>query len=84
MTRRTREWMKLGGLVGAALVLALAFAGAVSVPREVRNSAQAQQALSPGLTWLGWPVPLWLSLGIVAAMGLGMMTVAIVTFSKTE
>jgi daunorubicin resistance ABC transporter membrane protein len=47
-------------------------------------STQAQQALSPALTWLGWPVPLWLSLGIVAAMGLGMMTVAIVTFSKTE
>ena len=38
--------MKLGGLVGAALVLALAFAGAVNVPREVRNSAQAQQALA--------------------------------------
>jgi ABC-2 type transport system permease protein len=47
-------------------------------------SAPAQQVLSPSLTWLGWPVPLWLSLGIVAAMGLGMMTVAIVTFSKTE
>ena len=46
MTRRTREWMKLGGLVGAALVLALAFAGAVNVPREARNSAQAQQALA--------------------------------------
>ena len=47
-------------------------------------SPAAQQALSPSVTWLGWPVPLWLSLGIVAAMGLGMMTVAIVTFSKTE
>ena len=47
-------------------------------------SAAAQQALSPGLTWLGWPVPLWLSLGIVAAMGLGMMAVAIVTFSRAE
>jgi ABC-2 type transport system permease protein len=47
-------------------------------------SAAAQQALSPGLTWLGWPVPLWLSLGIVAAMGLGMMAVAIVTFSRSE
>ena len=47
-------------------------------------SPAAQQALSPSVTWLGWPVPLWLSLGIVAAMGLSMMTVAIVTFSKTE
>jgi len=47
-------------------------------------SAHAQQLLSPSLTWLGWPVPLWLSLGIVAVMGLGMMGVAIITFSKTE
>jgi serine protease Do len=39
--------MKLGGLVGAALVLALAFAGAVNVPREARNNAQqARQALA--------------------------------------
>jgi hypothetical protein len=29
-------------------------------------------------------VPLWLSLGIVAAMGLVMTSVAIVEFSKTE
>jgi daunorubicin resistance ABC transporter membrane protein len=44
----------------------------------------AQHALSPGITWGGWVVPIWLSLSIVAAMGLGMMTVAIATFSKTE
>jgi ABC-2 type transport system permease protein len=47
-------------------------------------SVPVQHALSPGLTWLGWVVPLWLSLGIVAAMGLGMMAVAIVTFGKAE
>jgi len=44
----------------------------------------AMGALSPGITWLGWPVPIMLSLGIVAAMGLGMMGVAIATFSKPE
>jgi ABC-2 type transport system permease protein len=44
----------------------------------------AEQLLSPSITWNGWPVPLWLSLGIVAVMGLGLMTVAIVEFSKTE
>ena len=44
----------------------------------------AMGALSPGITWLGWPVPIMLSLGIVAAMGLGMMFVAIAAFSKTE
>ncbi len=47
-------------------------------------SPLAEQALSPSVTWLGWPVPLWLSLGIVTAMGLGMMGVAIVTFSRSE
>jgi len=40
--------------------------------------------LSPGITWLGWPVPIALSLGLVAAMGLAMMAIAIVEFRKTE
>jgi len=47
-------------------------------------SPAAVQALSPGITWGGWTVPIALSLGIVAAMGLGMMAVAIATFSKPE
>jgi ABC-2 type transport system permease protein len=44
----------------------------------------AVRALSPAITWLGWPVPTLLSLGIVAVMGLAMMGVAIATFSKPE
>ena len=40
--------------------------------------------LSPGITWLGWPVPVALSLGIVAAMGLAMMGIAIAEFRRTE
>ncbi|MFZ0049674.1 MAG: ABC transporter permease, partial [Streptosporangiaceae bacterium] len=40
--------------------------------------------LAPSITWAGWAVPLWLSLGIVAVMGLVMMSVAIAEFSKTE
>jgi len=44
----------------------------------------ALQALSPGLTWGGWVVPIGVCLGIVAVMGLAMMAVAIVTFSKPE
>jgi ABC-2 type transport system permease protein len=44
----------------------------------------AQQALAPGLTWGGWPVPEWLSLGIVAVMGLTMMSAAIAQFRRTE
>ena len=46
--------------------------------------AGAMQALSPGITWAGWVVPIGLSLGIVAVMGLVMMGVAIVTFSRPE
>jgi len=43
-----------------------------------------EQHLAPGITWAGWLVPLWLSIGIVAIMGLGMMAVAIAEFRKTE
>src|SRR3970040_1993843 len=42
MTTRTRDWIKLSGLVTLALVLALAFAGAVNLPR----SSEAQQAIA--------------------------------------
>jgi ABC-2 type transport system permease protein len=44
----------------------------------------ALHALSPSITWAGWPVPIMLSLGMVAVMGLAMMGVAIATFSKPE
>jgi daunorubicin resistance ABC transporter membrane protein len=47
-------------------------------------SEEALHAMSPGITWAGWVVPIGLSLGIVAIMGLVMMCVAIVTFSKPE
>jgi ABC-2 type transport system permease protein len=47
-------------------------------------SPMAEHLLSPNITWFGWPVPIMLSLAIVAAMGLAMMGVAIVTFSKPE
>src|SRR4029077_19763055 len=47
-------------------------------------SEEAMHALSPGITWAGWVVPIGLSLGIVAVMGLVWMCGAIVTFSKPE
>jgi len=46
--------------------------------------AAFEQHLAPSITWDGWAVPLGLSLGMVAAMGLAMMAVAIAEFSKTE
>ncbi len=45
---------------------------------------QALHTLAPGVTWVGWVVPTWLSIGMVAVMGLTMMGVAIAEFSKTE
>jgi daunorubicin resistance ABC transporter membrane protein len=47
-------------------------------------SAILNTHLAPDITWAGWTVPLWLSLGIVAVMGAVMMSVAIAEFSKTE
>jgi ABC-2 type transport system permease protein len=47
-------------------------------------SPLAVSALSPGVTWDGWLVPLGLSLAMVAAMGAVMLGVAIAEFSKTE
>ncbi len=43
-----------------------------------------EQHLAPVITWVGWPVPVALSLGMVAVMGLGMTVIAIAEFSKTE
>jgi ABC-2 type transport system permease protein len=47
-------------------------------------SPLAVQALSPGITWFGWVVPLGLSLAIVALMGAAMLAIAIAEFRKTE
>ena len=47
-------------------------------------SPAAPHALAPGVSWGGWVVPLGLSLGIVALMGIAMAAVAILEFSKTE
>jgi ABC-2 type transport system permease protein len=44
----------------------------------------ALDLLSPGVTWAGWLVPLGLSLAMVAAMGVGMLGIAIAEFRKTE
>jgi ABC-2 type transport system permease protein len=45
---------------------------------------QILNTLSPGVTWAGWPVPLGLSLAIVAVMGLTMLGIAIAEFRRTE
>jgi ABC-2 type transport system permease protein len=43
-----------------------------------------RQKLDPGVTWDGWHVPTLLEVAIIAVLGLVMLTVAIIEFSKTE
>ncbi len=47
-------------------------------------SPAALHTLAPGVTWGGWSVPVGLSLGIVAVMGLAMLGIAIAEFQRTE
>ena len=47
-------------------------------------SPAANAALSPPLTWDGWAVPVGVSLGIVAVMGVAMLGLAIAEFKRTE
>jgi ABC-2 type transport system permease protein len=47
-------------------------------------SAAARHALAPGVTWWGWQVPGLLEAGVVAALGLVMLSIAIAEFSRTE
>jgi ABC-2 type transport system permease protein len=54
----------------------------LSVPPHIATYLNSH--LAPSITWGGWVVPLWFSLGLVAVMGLVMMSVAIAEFSKTE
>jgi ABC-2 type transport system permease protein len=47
-------------------------------------SDAASHRLAPGVTWWGWPVPSLLEVGIVLALGLAMLAVAIFKFTRTE
>ena len=47
-------------------------------------SPAATAALSPPLTWNGWAVPVGVSLGIVAVMGVALLGMAIAEFQRTE
>ncbi|HYV14565.1 MAG TPA: ABC transporter permease [Conexibacter sp.] len=47
-------------------------------------SAAALRTLEPGIAWFGWRVPSLVEVGIVLALGLAMMAVAIFQFTRTE
>ncbi|HUA44348.1 MAG TPA: ABC transporter permease [Solirubrobacteraceae bacterium] len=44
----------------------------------------ARHVLDPGVTWWGWRVPTLLEVGVILAIGLGCLGVAIWEFSSTE
>ena len=62
--------------------------GVDSMRRLVFNhldiSEAARSTLDPGVTWFGWRVPSLVEVGIVLALGLAMMAVAIFQFTRTE
>jgi ABC-2 type transport system permease protein len=47
-------------------------------------SAAARRALDPGVTWWGWHVPTLIEAGVVAAIGVVCLAVAIVEFGARE
>jgi ABC-2 type transport system permease protein len=47
-------------------------------------SPAARRALDPGVTWWGWRVPTLLEVGVIIALGLVMLGIAIWEFSTTE
>jgi ABC-2 type transport system permease protein len=47
-------------------------------------SDAARRTLDPGVTWFGWRVPSLVEVGIVLALGLATMAVAIFRFTRTE
>lgn len=47
-------------------------------------SARARHTLAPGVTWWGWRVPTLVEVGMVVALGLAMLAVAIFRFARTE
>ncbi|HEV3047720.1 MAG TPA: ABC transporter permease [Solirubrobacteraceae bacterium] len=51
---------------------------------HLKISAAARHALDPGVTWWSWQVPGLVEAAVVAALGLAMLSVAIVQFSRAE
>jgi ABC-2 type transport system permease protein len=46
--------------------------------------AKTTAALAPGVTWFGWHVPTIVEAGVIAVLGLVMLSVAIAEFSRAE
>ncbi len=55
-----------------------------AVFKHLDISAAARHALDPGVTWWGWHVPTLLEAGVIALLGLAMLSIAIFQFSRAE
>src|SRR5690349_1870888 len=55
-----------------------------SVFAHLHISQAARDALAPGVTWWGWHLPGVFEAALVAMIGFGLLSVAIVRFSRTE
>lgn len=53
-------------------------------PAYVHATAAVKQALSAGVKWGSWTLPTGLELGIIAAIGVSMLAVAMQQFGRTE
>jgi ABC-2 type transport system permease protein len=51
---------------------------------HITISPIARKVLDPGVTWWGWHVPALLEVGVIIALGLLMLGIAIFEFSRTE
>jgi ABC-2 type transport system permease protein len=51
---------------------------------HLKIGAAARHVLDPGVTWWGWHVPGLVEAAVVAGLGLLMLTIAIVEFSRAE
>jgi ABC-2 type transport system permease protein len=51
---------------------------------HLKISALARSTLDPGVTWWGWHIPSVAEAGVVALLGLTMLTIAIIQFSRAE
>lgn len=51
---------------------------------RIDASDAARRTLDAGVTWFGWRVPTLVEMGIVLALGVALLAVAIVRFTRTE
>jgi len=51
---------------------------------HVKTEASVEQALNPGITWSGWHVPVPVELGVVAAVAVVALVLAVIQFNRVE